>query len=126
LCVLIPLSLILFFSIELHKNQLLNTDGNSLSSTVASPQPSLQPSLAAASTILPTAISPSYTKPLSVYPYSTTGIYGLATNPIAGLAGFSTPATAAAYDPKALFNASKLKLLPTNGMIKPDHRFAPY
>lgn len=74
----------------------------------------------AATAIMPTAISPSYTKPLSVYPYNTSGVYGLGANPLAGLAGFTT------YDPKALLTASKLKVLPSNGVVKHDHRFAPY
>lgn len=86
--------------------------------------------MTAAATMMPagmaqgTAVSASLTKPLSVYPYNTAqaaSIYGLGANPMAGLtAGF------AAYDPKAFLNASKLKVLPSTGVIKQDHRFAPY
>ena len=98
----------------------MNTDANSLNTTaVVSQQPTLQPSMAA---ILPTAVSPSYTKPLSVYPFNTSGVYGLGPNTMTGLAGFTT----AAYDPKVLLSASKLKVLPSNGAIKQEHRFAPY
>ena len=91
--------------------------------------------MTAAATMLPTgaitgtAGSAPLTKPLSVYPYNTNpaaaaaGIYGLSANPMAGLTAGFTPA---AYDPKALLNASKLKVLPSTGVIKQDHRFAPY
>ena len=99
----------------------MNTDANALSTAVVNQPATLQPSMAATA-ILPTAVSPSYTKPLSVYPYNTSGVYGLGPNAMTGLAGF----TPAAYDPKVLLSATKLKVLPSNGVVKQEHRFAPY
>ncbi|XP_067934986.1 poly(rC)-binding protein 3-like [Watersipora subatra] len=108
-------------SIELHKNQLLSPDGTTLSTSPVSQQPPLQPSMAG-TTILPTTVSPTYTKPLSIYPYNTSGMFGLSPNVVTGLTGFATPA----YDPKVLLAASKLKVLPYNSVMKQEHRFAPY
>lgn len=118
--VLIPLSLLLFYSIELHKNQLLNTDSSGINTTVSAQQNVLPASMAG--TILPpTVVSPTYSKPLGMNPYAANpALYGLAPNPLAGLAGYT------AYDPKAFLNASKLKVLPSNSAVKQDHRFAPY
>lgn len=103
----------------------MNTDANTAAlNTAVANQNAYQASMTAAAPMLPSGsavVSSSLTKPLSVYPYNTGAMYGLTANPMAGLtAGF------AAYDPKALLNASKLKVLPTAGVIKQDHRFAPY
>lgn len=88
--------------------------------------------------MLPTAASAAntITKPLSINPYGSitppTGAatYGLMSNPLAtatlGPFAPSAATLAAAYDPKTLINAAKFKVLPTAGMYKQEHRFAPY
>lgn len=132
-----------FHSIELHKSQLLNSPEPSALTTSplsSNPHQNVQPSGTVAATAVnflpaaPATVTSAYTKPLSVNPFSSlsaatgTAAYGLMSNPLAALGPIAPSAAnlTAAYDPKALINAAKFKVLPTNGLYKQEHRFAPY